>query len=303
VTVLRDGRTVLCGEPIAQVDRSRLVEAMIGRAERPALARQHKPNLDQPRLQLDHVSSSLGHRDVSLAAHSGEVLGLYGLVGSGRTELARLIMGEGRVTSGTITANGGPVGRHSVRDSIKRLGIGYVSEDRKAEGVILGLSVRRNIAITVWDTIAHTMGFLRRADETRVATPLTDKLEIRTPTLDQLVENLSGGNQQKVAIAKWLAASVSVLIMDEPTVGVDIKAKAYIHELINGLADNGKSIILISSDMQEMIALADRIAVFSEFSIVDIFENDRRYDTASRRIMSSIQDQMQVAPLAASVAT
>ena len=165
--------------------------------------------------------------------------------------------------------------------------MGYVSEDRKHEGVILTHPIRTNIAMTIWRRIA-SFGFLRSAGERQAAEPLAKQLEIRTPNLDQLVGNLSGGNQQKVSLAKWLAADVDILIIDEPTVGIDIKAKAYIHALINELADKGMAIMLISSDMPEMVALADRIMVMHDFSIVHQFENDRRYDTASVAIMSAI---------------
>ena len=174
-----------------------------------------------------------------------------------------------------------------MRDAIKRLRIGYVSEDRKYEGVILDHPIRSNIAITVWDSIARTLGLLTRNDEIALAAPLAVRLEIRAPNLEQRVGNLSGGNQQKVSLAKWLAADVDILIIDEPTVGID-KAKSYIHELINELADRGMAILLISSDMPEMVAMADRILVMHEFALIDEFVNDRRYETASTRIMDAI---------------
>lgn len=175
-----------------------------------------------------------------------------------------------------------------MRDAIRRLRIGYVSEDRKFEGVILDHPIRTNIAITVWGRIAKFAGLLTKQMEAAVGGPLANRLEIRTPSLEQRVANLSGGNQQKVSLAKWLAADVDILIVDEPTVGIDVKAKAYIHELINGLADKGKSVLLISSDMPEMVSLADRIAVMHDFTLVDHFANDRSYENASARIMGAI---------------
>ena len=288
VTVLRDGETTLMAAPVAGMTRGNLIEAMIGRSERPVLPRKRGPQLDRPRLQVRALATSYGHVAVEFTLHSGEILGLYGLVGAGRTELARALLGQGRVLSGQILIDGAAVRVRSVRDAIKRLRIGYASEDRKYEGVILAHPIRNNIAITVWDKIARVFGLLARRNEIALAAPLAERLEIRASNLEQRVGNLSGGNQQKVSLAKWLAADVDILIIDEPTVGIDIKAKAYIHELINELADRGMAILLISSDMPEMVAMADRILVMHEFAIIDEFVNDRRYETASTRIMDAI---------------
>jgi ribose transport system ATP-binding protein len=268
--------------------RGNLIQAMIGRSERPVLPRKRGPQLDQPRLQARALATSYGHKDLDFTLHRGEILGLYGLVGAGRTELAHALLGQGRIRSGQVMVDGAAERVRSVRDAIKRLRIGYVSEDRKYEGVILDHPIRSNIAITVWDSIARTLGLLARSDEIALAAPLAMRLEIRAPNLEQRVGNLSGGNQQKVSLAKWLAADVDILIIDEPTVGIDIKAKSYIHELINELADRGMAILLISSDMPEMVAMADRILVMHEFALIDEFVNDRRYETAGTRIMDAI---------------
>jgi ribose transport system ATP-binding protein len=288
VTVLRDGETTLMAAPVVGMTRGNLIEAMIGRSERPVVPRKRGPQLDQPRLQTQALTTSYGHKAVDFTLHRGEILGLYGLVGAGRTELARALLGQGKIRSGQVLVDGAAVRVRSVRDAIKRLRIGYVSEDRKYEGVILDHPIRSNIAITVWDSIARTLGLLTRNDEIALAAPLAVRLEIRAPNLEQRVGNLSGGNQQKVSLAKWLAADVDILIIDEPTVGIDIKAKSYIHELINELADRGMAILLISSDMPEMVAMADRILVMHEFALIDEFVNDRRYETASTRIMDAI---------------
>ena len=288
VTVLRDGETTLMAAPVVGMTRGSLIEAMIGRPERPVVPRKRGPQLDQPRLQTRALTTSYGHKAVDLTLHRGEILGLYGLVGAGRTELARALLGQGRIRSGQVLVDGAAVHMRSVRDAIKRLRIGYVSEDRKYEGVILDHPIRSNIAITVWDSIARALGMLTRNDEIALATPLAERLEIRAPNLEQRVGNLSGGNQQKVSLAKWLAADVDILIIDEPTVGIDIKAKSSIHELINELADRGMAILLISSDMPEMVAMADRILVMHAFALIDEFVNDRRYETASTRIMDAI---------------
>jgi ribose transport system ATP-binding protein len=273
---------------MAGMTRHTLIEAMIGRGEREVAARAGKPDQGQPRLEVRNLSTAAGHRDISFSLRKGEILGLYGLVGAGRTELVRALVGKDRITGGEILVDGRPERVRSVEDAIRRLKIGYVSEDRKYEGVILAHPIRANIAITIWSRIANALGLLTARAETVAAMPLSKRLEIRTPSLEQLVGNLSGGNQQKVSLAKWLAANVDTLIIDEPTVGIDIKAKAYIHELINDLADKGMSILLISSDMPEMVALADRILVMHDFAILSEYSNDRRYENASRAIMSAI---------------
>ena len=167
-------------------------------------------------------------------------------------------------------------------------GIGYVSEDRKQEGLILMHSVLDNIAITIWRRLAGALGLIAPRSETRAVEPFITKLEVRTPSLTQPVGNLSGGNQQKVSIAKWLAANTEILIIDEPTVGIDIKTKTYLHELIGEIASDGVSVLLISSDMPEMITLADRILVMHGFRIVGEVENDHRYETTSKAIMARI---------------
>lgn len=288
VTVLRDGETTLRGAPMTGMTRQTLIEAMIGRAERPVIARSRKPREGVAKLELRDVATAAGHDNVTFSLHRGEILGLYGLVGAGRTELVRAVIGKDKLTSGTVVIDGKPVRIRSVEEAIKRFRMGYVSEDRKHEGVILAHPIRSNIAMTVWGRIASAFGLIGAGKERKTATPLARQLEIRTPNLEQLVGNLSGGNQQKVSLAKWLAADVDILFIDEPTVGIDIKAKAYIHELINGLADTGMAILLISSDMPEMVALADRILVMHDSRIVHEHENDRKYETASRAIMSAI---------------
>jgi ribose transport system ATP-binding protein len=206
---------------------------------------------------------------LDLTLRPGEILGLYGLVGSGRTELARTLIGEIPHFGGEIRVKGELAHIGSVHDALHRYGIGYVSENRKEDGLILGASVTTNIAITIWSKLAGLLpGFFSPRRELQRSQQMIERLEIRTPSPMQAVANLSGGNQQKVSIAKWLVAGCDILIIDEPTVGVDVGAKAYIHELIWKMAsEQGKSILLISSDMPEMISLARRILVFRQFRI------------------------------------
>jgi ribose transport system ATP-binding protein len=292
VTVLRDGKVAAAGEPIARMSRSRIVSAMIGREERTAEIGARNAVGGVPALEVSGLTTSLGHREVSFTLRQGEILGLYGLVGSGRTELARALMGDARILAGEIRLRGEPIFVTDTPTAIRRYRMGYVSEDRKSEGLILADSIRANIAITVWRSIASGFGLLTRRAEERVAEPLARRLDIRTPSLDQQVGKLSGGNQQKVSIAKWLAAGVDILIIDEPTVGIDIKTKAAIHELIAEITRGGVSVLLISSDMPEMITLADRILIMRDFVLVGEIENERRYETMSRRIMGFIHGEI-----------
>jgi ABC-type sugar transport system ATPase subunit len=187
-------------------------------------------------------------------------------VGCGRTEIARCIFGADKIDGGTILLDGEPVTIRSPQDAI-RLGIGYVPEDRKLQGLFLHMTVRDNIAMSV----AHRMtraGFVDRAAVTRVAASYRDRLSVRPPQLDTPVNRLSGGNQQKVALAKWLALKPSVLILDEPTRGIDVGAKAEVHALIDELAHEGIAIILISSELPEVLNMSDRILVVAEGEIV-----------------------------------
>jgi ribose transport system ATP-binding protein len=287
VTVLRDGKVAAAGEPIAAMSRSRIVSAMIGREERVAEIGARKAG-SAPALEVRGLATTLGHRDIAFTLKQGEILGLYGLVGSGRTELARALIGDARIIAGEMRLKGERASIADVSSAVRRHRIGYISEDRKNEGLILAHPIRSNIAITVWRRIASRLGLLTRRREERVAAPLAQKLDIRTPSLEQQVGKLSGGNQQKVSIAKWLAAGVDILIVDEPTVGIDIRTKTAIHELIAEITRAGVSVLLISSDMPEMITLADRILVMRDFALVGEIQNERRYETMSRRIMSLI---------------
>ena len=216
------------------------------------------------------------------------MLGLYGLVGSGRTELAKALIGARKVTAGDIIVNGESAKINSVADALHKYSMGYVSEDRKSEGLILIHSVLDNAGITVWKKLRNALGLVADGAVEEAVTPVIHKLEVRTPSLRQTIGNLSGGNQQKVSVAKWLAANVKILIIDEPTVGVDIKTKTYVHELIRELSDAGTSILLITSDMPEMVTVADRILIMDEFELRGEVENDRNYETVSQGIMHHI---------------
>mgnify|MGYP000857560782 CR=1 FL=1 len=290
VTVLRDGRNACDSQPLKGLVRGDVVKMMIGREEQIA-RRAPRPRTDvAPYLELTDFASSAGHTDINLTVRPGEIVGLYGLVGAGRSELAKAILGMSRKTGGELRIAGRAVNISSPADALHQHGIGYVSEDRKQEGLILLHSVLGNAGITVWRKLANTLGLLRDRSVIDHTGPVLKKLEVKTPSMHQVIGNLSGGNQQKVSVAKWIAAGVKLLIIDEPSVGIDIKTKAYLHDLIHELAEQGTAILLITSDMPEMVDVADRIVVMSGFRIRGEVENDRNYDRISRAIMSHIHD-------------
>jgi ribose transport system ATP-binding protein len=268
-----------------------VVKMMIGRAERIS-QRAPRPKPDAaPYLELKGYASAAGHNNISLTVRPGEILGLYGLVGAGRSELAKGILGMTRRTAGEVLVLERHTNIGSAADALHQHGIGYVSEDRKQEGLILLHSVLGNVGITVWRKIASTFGFLRDQTVIDHASPVLRKLEVKTPSIHQIIGNLSGGNQQKVSVAKWIAAGVKLLIIDEPSVGIDIKTKAYLHDLIHELAANGTAVLLITSDMPEMVDVADRIVVMAGFEVKGEVENDRNYERVSRAIMGYIHER------------
>ena len=211
-------------------------------------------------------------------------------MGAGRTELAKCLIGLEKINSGEVIIKGNSITIDSPKTALEKFKIGYISEDRKKEGLILIHNVLDNASITVWSQIKKIMGFVTDDMISNKVNPYIKQLEVKTPSNYQLISNLSGGNQQKVSVAKWLAAGTDILIIDEPTVGIDIKTKAYLHKLIIELAERGTSIILISSDMPEMISLADRILVMKDFKLNGVVKNDHNYDHVSANIMEHIHD-------------
>ncbi|MCU0905958.1 MAG: sugar ABC transporter ATP-binding protein [Rhodobacteraceae bacterium] len=295
VTVLRDGRNACDSRPMAGLGRQDIVRLMIGRSERIPQWTQRIRTDRPPALDLRGVTTADGHRDITFTLHQGEVLGLYGLVGSGRTELAKAIVGARRITGGEVRVDGQPVRIGSVADALHRHGIGYVSEDRKGEGLVLIHSVLDNAGITIWQRVRNALGLVTDAAVTARVAPVIDRLEVRTPSLRQTIGNLSGGNQQKVSVGKWLAAKVRILIIDEPTVGVDIKTKAYVHDLIREVSDAGTSVLLITSDMPEIVTVADRILVMDGFTLRGEVANTRDYGAVSEGIMHHIHGATEAA--------
>ncbi|MEV4312114.1 sugar ABC transporter ATP-binding protein [Actinocrispum sp. NPDC049592] len=288
VTVLRDGVSVLESVPLAELDRTDLISAMVGRAHE-AVSLPDRPAAEpEPVLQLDGVSTAMGHKDISLSLHRGEVLGLYGLVGAGRSELAKALLGFSKITAGDLRVRAESVRIPTVREALQRHRIGYVPEDRKEEGLFLDQPVARNIAVTVWNRIQRKIGGVPAKRERALAADHVQRLGIRLSSTGQLAGQLSGGNQQKVSLAKWLAADTEILIIDEPTVGIDVRTKAAFHELIWQLAADGHAVLLITSDLVEMVTLADRIIVMRAFGVCGEVVNTHSYEPMSREVMGLI---------------
>jgi ribose transport system ATP-binding protein len=290
VTVLRDGVSVLESKSLSDFKQGEIVDLMVGRhlAERKNLIRKID-RTQTPVIELKNLSTALGHKNVNLKLYPGEVLGMYGLVGAGRSELARSILGLHSVTAGEIILNGNQIKIKNFRDALHKFRIGYVTENRKEEGLFLDFPVRKNISVTILSKILQKLSIINPKKEDDVASKYVDRLGIKVVDNNQLALTLSGGNQQKVSVSKWLAAETKILVIDEPTVGVDVRTKASFHELITQLADEGLSIILISSDLAEMVAIADRILVMRRYELVGDLDNSKDYQNMSRSIMNSIQ--------------
>jgi ribose transport system ATP-binding protein len=290
VTVLRDGVSVLESKSLSEFKQGEIVDLMVGRhlAERKNVIRKIDRS-KKPVIELKNLSTALGHRNINLSLYPGEVLGMYGLVGAGRSELARSILGLHAVTNGQILLNGAEVKIKNFRDALHKFRIGYVTENRKEEGLFLDFPVRKNISVTILSKILQKLSVINPKKEDDVASKYVDRLGIKVVDNNQLALTLSGGNQQKVSVSKWLAAETKILVIDEPTVGVDVRTKASFHELITQLADEGLSIILISSDLAEMVAVADRILVMRRYELVGDLDNSKDYQSMSRSIMNSIQ--------------
>jgi len=259
VAVLRDGRLV-ADRPAAGLTEQAISQLMVGR-ELKDLFRRAKSTPKDAVLEVRGLHSDAVH-DINLTLNRGEVLGIGGLMGAGRSELARAIVGFDRRTGGSILVDGRELRANDVAASISA-GIGLAPEDRKSEALLLMRSILDNAALCIPEQVS-TAGLFSRAKAVAKIAPLAGKLAIKTPSLDQQVSKLSGGNQQKVVLARWLARQLKVLILDEPTRGIDIGAKVEIYQLIADLAAGGIGILLISSEMPELIGLADRVLVMAE---------------------------------------
>jgi len=259
-TIMRDGHHVATKD-VKDLTREEIIRLMVGRELKDAIPKVPAEQGDIA-LEVKHLTRKGVLNDISFTVRKGEVLGIAGLVGAGRTETARVIFGADPMDSGSIEVFGKPVRIRSPQDAIKH-GIGLVTEDRKQQGLVLGMVVRENTTLANLDFLS-SLGFIRRGEERQVAEKYKTDLAIKTPTIEQTVHNLSGGNQQKVVLAKWLFTGSKILIFDEPTRGIDVGAKSEIYKLMNELAKNGVAIIMISSELPEVLGMSDRILVMHE---------------------------------------
>jgi len=258
VTVLKDGTSVESLR-VDETDRDSIIKLMLGRTLE-AMYPAHDPVIGEEVLKADDIYLADKVKGVSFAVNSGEIVGIAGLVGSGRSETVRTIFAAERRNSGKILLHGKEMRLQSPRNAVEK-GIGMVPEDRKQHGVILSLTVKQNISLTGMKGISGWFGFIHARKERDIAMELIGKLAIRTKDENQAVATLSGGNQQKVVLAKWLNRNCSVLIVDEPTRGVDVGAKVEIYRLLHELSDKGVAIIVVSSESSELIGICNRILV------------------------------------------
>jgi ribose transport system ATP-binding protein len=230
----------------------------------------------RPLLSLRGISSDTGLHDISFDVHAGEVVGLAGLMGSGRSELARALFGIDKIFAGIVEIDGEPVRIRSARDAIDH-GIALVPEDRRTQGLVLDHSVRENLTLTLLRRLSRR-GRLDHRATNEVAQRFADRLDVRSASLGSAVKRLSGGNQQKVVLGKWLATDPRILVLDEPTVGVDIGTRNEIVSLIRELADQGRAVIAISSELSELLALSDRIVVLGNGRVEGELSRDELAD-------------------------
>lgn len=280
ITVLRDGKMVGTRE-CKGLSKSEIIKLMIGREVRSIYLGNLDIKEDEVVLEARNITQNNRFNHLNFQLHRGEILGFYGLVGAGRTELAKILIGEDKDYSGEIYINGKLAKITSVADSVYKYGLGYVSENRKEEGLILQDSIKQNMGIVSWPDISFSpLKIISPSKEKELVRKMISTFSVKMVDENQMIENLSGGNQQKVSIGKWIAKGCDIIIIDEPSVGVDIGVKEVIHRQIWDLAKKeGKSIILISSDMPEMCTLARRILVFKNFQISGEISgiNDREY--------------------------
>jgi rhamnose transport system ATP-binding protein len=281
VTVLRDGETVAT-RAIAEVDQAELIRLMVGR-ELSAVFPKREVKIGETVLEIKKLSSrAAGIHNVSLSVRAGEILGLAGLVGAGRTELARALFGLLPSDNGSVfLRRSGDEGSSDLVDALidsparaVELGIAYVPEDRRRHGAILEMPIAANMTLAILDRISKRR-FLDFKLEKKIAVDLASRLSVKTPATFAPAGALSGGNQQKVALARWLATKPRVLILDEPTQGIDVGAKSEIHRLMCDLAEQGMAIIMISSELPEILGMSDRIAVMRGGTVVGLMDRGK----------------------------
>ena len=281
ITVMRDGGYVATVDT-AQAQTNQIISMMVGREIFITRSERAAPQNAPVALEVKNLNAGRMVRDVSFKVHKGEILGIAGLVGAGRTETARAIFGADPLESGEIFVHGQCLNIRTPKDAV-RAGIAYLSEDRKRYGLMLGLSVQTNTSIAAMKRFLRAGFFLSDAREEQNMRRMIDELSIKTPSTHQLTRFLSGGNQQKVVLAKWLTRNCDVLIFDEPTRGIDVGAKNEIYKLLDRLAAEGKAIIMISSELPEIIRVSNRVVVMCEGRITGEVKGDEIDQTTIMR--------------------
>jgi len=274
VSVFRDGRHIMTAD-VASVSPDDIVSSMVGRVIDKLYPPKQEPaeRSDENLIEVRGLTDNRRFHDVSFSLRKGEILGIAGLIGAGRSEIVKAICGLHAVTGGTVTLAGKPVASRSYRDSIDR-GIVYLSEDRKGDGVFLDLPIAANISALDLAQVSTRWGTIDSRGEVEQARRLGDRLDLKRGSLHDAVSSLSGGNQQKVAIAKMLSVSPHVIFLDEPTRGVDVGAKSEIHRILRDLATSGVGIVVVSSELPELIGLCDRVLVVREGRISGEVEDE-----------------------------
>ncbi len=293
VTVMRDGEYVAT-QPVADTNVDQIVSLMVGR-EVSDLFPKTPAEIGEVVLEVSGLESPGMFHHVSFTVRAGEIVGLAGLVGAGRSEIARAVFGVDRYRAGSVTLSGVPVPAHNPRASIKA-GMAFVPEDRRKQGLVTEGSVAGNVAGVIRRGLTRA-GLLTTAAENRAAGPWAGRLEVKTSGLDAPASTMSGGNQQKVVIAKWLATQPRLLIIDEPTRGIDVGTKAEVHRLLSDLAGQGLAILMISSELPEVLGMADRVLVVREGEITA--EIDRADATPENVMTAATRSAAQTAPGAA----
>ena len=273
VTVLRDGRFIST-DNFAETSIDQIVSRMVGRSLEEKFPDRTSVPSDEIILSAEGLSRGHVFRDVSFTLKRGEILGFAGLMGAGRTEVARAIFGADPLDAGTVTLHGQTLSIASPRDAIAA-GIAYLSEDRKAQGLAIKMPVDANMTLANMEAVSNRFGLIDFAKHAKVAKDYVDLLNVRTPSLKQPVRLLSGGNQQKIIIGKWLFRQSKVLFFDEPTRGIDVGAKLAIYRIMDELAANGIGVVLISSELPEILGMTDRVAVFHQGRITGVLETKK----------------------------
>ena len=269
-TIMRDGTNVTAMN-VADTNLDEIIRYMVGRELKEKFPKiETHPGAE--RLRVQNIRAGKQVQGVSLTARGGEILGIAGLVGAGRTETARAIFGMDAKESGEIFIDGQKVEIDQPLDAI-RAGIGFVTEDRKGEGLVLPLPISQNMTLATLDKFGSAV-HLNLGQEKATVQDYIGKLNIKTPSMLQLARNLSGGNQQKVVLAKWLLSDSKVIIFDEPTRGIDVGAKIEVYNIINDLIRSGVAVIMISSELPEILGMSDRVAVMHQGTITGVFDND-----------------------------